>query len=390
VATRSRSLARRYRAEVPDLDDRIEAATRDAIVLWRGEGIAFVGLPERIARTDDRGERDGMYAGWIEALEAINPLYEERLVRWREGATAAGFPDVAMAAASTTDRDLDTVAFELERLALLSETVYHAALRRYLALIDIEQGDATLADMWHILRGAAWGHWFGQRELARASADAGRRVVPDAAADGWRSAEAALGGDDAGAKTLPAAAVAEVYSTLIGDPSWLDRALHMAADEIASFADFVGLVRLWRLRRALAVTQYELRLYRSDDVAIQRAYYAGIVGHTTGISVPEAAYLHDVGRPLSSLAELERSMLAGAMGESLERRFGTGWWADEQARGWLGEIGAAKSTGDALAQLGYDALDWRPVVRQIRTRLIGEMSGYGGPNITTRAGTRKV
>jgi hypothetical protein len=35
-------------------------------------------------------------------------------------------------------------------------------------------------------------------------------------------------------------------------------------------------------------------------------------------------------------------------------------------------------------------LDWRPVLRQIRTLLIGEMSGYGGPNITTRAGTRKV
>jgi hypothetical protein len=48
------------------------------------------------------------------------------------------------------------------------------------------------------------------------------------------------------------------------------------------------------------------------------------------------------------------------------------------------------SIADALAYLGYDALDWRPVLRQIRTRLIGEMSGYGGPNITTRAGTRKV
>ena len=53
-------------------------------------------------------------------------------------------------------------------------------------------------------------------------------------------------------------------------------------------------------------------------------------------------------------------------------------------------VASAPSTTDALAQLGYDALDWRPVLRQIRTRLIGEMSGYGGPNITTRAGTRKV
>jgi hypothetical protein len=43
-----------------------------------------------------------------------------------------------------------------------------------------------------------------------------------------------------------------------------------------------------------------------------------------------------------------------------------------------------------VASLGYDHLDWRPVLRQIRAQLIGEMSGYGGPNITTRAGSRKV
>jgi hypothetical protein len=53
-------------------------------------------------------------------------------------------------------------------------------------------------------------------------------------------------------------------------------------------------------------------------------------------------------------------------------------------------VGSAAGIDDAVAELGYDAWDWRPVLRQIRTRLIGEMSGYGGPNITTRAGTRKV
>jgi len=48
------------------------------------------------------------------------------------------------------------------------------------------------------------------------------------------------------------------------------------------------------------------------------------------------------------------------------------------------------SAEQVVAHLGYDSLDWRPVVRQIRAKLVGEMSGYGGPNITTRAGTRKV
>jgi hypothetical protein len=385
-STRSTALARAFPPETSELDARIDEAVADAIVMWRREPIALAGLPERIARIDDRGERDGLYAGWIEALEAINPLYEARFDRWREAATAAGASDVPAAAAA--GRDLEALALDVEQLAIGSETVYHAALRRYLALIDIEQGDATLADMWHVVRGAAWSHWFGPRELSRAAADAGRSVA-ETDGDGWRAAERELAGADAGGAT-PAAALAELYGGLVGDPTWLERALRLPIGEAASFADFAGLVRLWRLRRALALTQYELRLYRSDNPEIARAYYAGIVGHTTGIIVPEAAYLHDVGTPLSSVAELERSMLAGAMAETVEARFGSAWWSDESARAWLAGIGATTTTGDALAQLGYDALDWRPVLRQIRTRLIGEMSGYGGPNITTRAGTRKV
>jgi len=384
--TRARSRSRAVRIDAPELDAAIAAAERDAVVIWRAERIPFDELPARIARTDGRRERDGLYAGWIEALEAINPQYEARLAHWRETA-ASGTDELATALAA--GRDVEELSLELERLAIHSETVYYAALRRYLALIDIEQGDATVADLWHVVRGAAWGHWFGERELDRAAAQSGRVIAPDDHGNGWRSAESGMAGEAAGG-TTPAAAVAEVYGSLVGDPAWLGRALRMDPDEIASFADFVGFVRLWRLRRSLAVAQYELRLYRSDEPALQRAYFSGIVGHATGVDVPEAAYLHDVGSPFSSVADLERTMLAGAAATTVEHRFGREWWADEEARALLAELGEAPSTEDALARLGYDALDWRPVVRQIRTRLIGEMSGYGGPNITTRAGTRKV
>jgi len=387
TTTRPRSRSRAFRLDAPELDAAIAAAERDAVIIWRGERIPFDELPSRIARTDGRGERDGLYAGWIEALEAINPLYEDRLTQWREAATASGTHDLAMALAG--GRDIEELSLDVERLALHSETVYYAALRRYLALIDIEQGDATVADLWHIVRGAAWGHWFGERELDRAAAEAGREIASDAHGNGWQSAESGLAGDDAG-DTTPVAAVAEVYGSLAGDPGWLSRALRMTSDEIASFADFVAFVRLWRLRRLLATAQYELRLYRSEDPSLQRAYFSGIVGHATGVDVPEAAYLHDVGTPFSSVSDLERTMLAGAIVITVEHRFGRHWWADDGARELLAELAAAPAAEDALAQLGYDALDWRPVMRQIRTRLIGEMSGYGGPNITTRAGTRKV
>ena len=382
---RSRTPA--LRLDTPELDAAIAAAERGAIVVWRGDRIPFAALPALIARTDGRAERDGLYAGWIDALEALNPLYRERHAAWRERAAAGGTDDLAAAVA--VGIDLEVLALELERLAIQSETVYHAALRRYLALIGIEQGDATVADLWHVERGSSWSQWFGERDLNRAAADAGRDASGTVHGEGWRSGESGLAGSEPAA-AAPAAAVAELYGSLVGDPVWLRRALRMAPAEIASFADFVAFVRLRLLRRLVSLVQYEMRLYRTDDESMQRAYFSGIVGHMIGVSVPEAAYLHDAGAPFSSVADVRRTMLAGAMAERLESSFGKEWWAVDEARALTAELGDATSAEDALAQLGYDGLDWRPVLRQIRTRLIGEMSGYGGPNITTRAGTRKV
>jgi hypothetical protein len=86
-------------------------------------------------------------------------------------------------------------------------------------------------------------------------------------------------------------------------------------------------------------------------------------------------------------------MVAGSLAAWLRARAGDAWWRSADAgealrRSW--SRGQQWDARDVVAHLGYDRLDWRPVLRQIRTRLIGEMSGYGGPNITTRAGTRTV
>ena len=86
-------------------------------------------------------------------------------------------------------------------------------------------------------------------------------------------------------------------------------------------------------------------------------------------------------------------MLAGILDQELRRRYPDGWWRSTEAGGMLRELfqrGPAWNAERVVAHLGYDSLDWRPVLRKIRTQLIGEMSGYGGPNITTRAGTRKI
>jgi hypothetical protein len=376
-----RAPARRRGLATPDLDRRIADARARTIVVWRGERILLPALPERVARLDDRMAREGAYAAYADALDALQPLYVERLAAWR---------DAGDVAALTARAETDPAAFasSLERLSFNVETPYYAALRRYLALIGIEQGDAAEADLWYIERGSNWSSWFGEREVRGALAAARRAPLEVADLDGWRAVEAQLRGADD--EAFGTGVVGAAYATIVADDVWLTEEIGMAGDEVAAFVDFATFVRLLHLRRAQAELTYELRLYPAGDAALERAYYAGIVGHFVGASVTEAGYLAAIERPFGSIRRLETAILGAMLVEVLEERSGRRWWADDGALPLVERVGTATSPGDTLAELGYDALDWRPVLRQIRTRLIGEMSGYGGPNITTRAGTRKV
>jgi hypothetical protein len=381
----ARAPARRRGAVTADLDWRIADVRARTIVAWRGERIRLDALPERVARLDDRMAREQLYALYAEALDAMNPLYVERLAAWR----AAG--DV-VARASKAGNDPAAMLARLERLSFNVETPYYAALRRYLALIGIEQGDATEADLWYIERGSSWSSWFGRREVHRALAAARRAPFEVADVDGWRAAGAQLRGEggEGGEGGVGTTVVGAAYATLIADTEWLTDEIGMASEEVAAFIDFATFARLLHLRRAQAELTYELRLYPATDAALQRAYYSGIVGHHIGANVTEAAYLDGIGEPFAVVRSLERALLGAMLVEVLEERHGQRWWREKAAVALLDHVGTAQSIADTLAVLGYDDLDWRPVLRQIRTRLIGEMSGYGGPNITTRAGTRKV
>jgi hypothetical protein len=366
------------RAEPTGIDRAIADAEGSAVVIWRGEALPFASVPERIAELSSRSERDLLYGAYREALDALAPLRGRQLEAW----TATPHDEEAERAVA--------MSADLEHLVDHSETPYYAALRRYLALIGIEQGDATIADLWHIGRGTPWSHWFGEREVRRAVAAAGRQVAGIPGLGGWRDAEAMLGrsGDD---ERLGASVVDAAYMTLAGSPEWVGEEVGVVAGEIAQLADFAAFVRLFRLRQDIALLQYEIRLLAGPaDPALSRAYYAGIVGHMVGVMVPEEAYLHAVPEPYASVGRLEIALLAGQLVETLERNFGTTWWREAGGSELAAAVTGAETAADVLAQLGYDERDWRPVLRQIRTRLIGEMSGYGGPNITTRAGTRKV
>jgi hypothetical protein len=390
--------ARRPRAKAtdplatPELDGRIAAAEVGAVVIWHGRRLAFGAVPERAAAIADRAARNRLFAGYIEAVEATNPLRMERLAARTAAAATTRAGSLVGLIADRYRFDPIALAVEMARFLNASETVYYAALRRYLALIDIEQGDATLVDLWHVLRGTGWSQWFEPRRLDAALRTTGDGLLAAGAASApagsWAEAHLRLtsvASDTAGGNIAGA-----LLGSLLSDGDWLEGELAVPPSESAALADFGAFSRLYAMRRDAALLAYELRLYRTDDAALQRAYFAGLQGLQTGVVVPDTLYLREVDEPFASARRLRAEIGAGVVAEALRSRVGPGWWRSAEEAVEVRALVDMPTHDDVVARLGYDPSDWRPVVRQIRTQLIGEMSGYGGPNITTRAGTRKV
>ena len=432
--------------QVADLTDAIQAAEAQAAIIWRGERISYRTAPIRIAEITHRGERNAMDASYQEAVEAINPLRLARLERLRSAMAELGYADEPTLIRELHDVDVDALASDLQQFLVESETVYFAALRRYLAEIDIEQGDASSADLAHLLRGNGWDPWFDPRRMlpvaeatlsglgidlraqpnvkldleprpnksprafavpVRVPEDVRLVVQPRGGHDDYDGFLHELGHVEHFAHVdpkLPVAwkhlgdnSVTEGYAFLLQylmlEPDWLAEHLGMPDAEAAGWADFAAFRKLVYLRRYVAKLLYELRLHRDADIGLARAYYAGLLGLLIGVRIPEASFLADLDDHFYASRYLRAWMLEGSLAAALKARHGERWWRDPAAgetlrRSW--SRGQEWNAQDVVAHLGYDRLDWRPVLRQIRTRLIGEMSGYGGPNITTRAGTRKV
>ena len=433
-------------AAAADLTEELERAESDAVVVWRGERMPYRQVWNRAADIANRTERNALAASYLAAVEALNPLREERHARIAAAVRELGFADVPAMIDQTAGFDVQALAGEMRVLLSDSETVYFAALRRNLAEIDIEQGDASAIDLEHVIRGGQWDRWFEARRMVPAltSTLAGmgirlgsqRNVTLDVESRPTKSPRAFCaapevpgdvrlvmqprGGWDDYAALMHEAGHAEhfahvdaglpvayrlfgdnsltegyghLFERMVGDPEWLRGVVGMPEADALAFADFSAFWYLRVLRRLAAQLLYELYLHRTDDVALVREQYAGMLSLSLGVSFGPESYLEQVDDGLYVARYVRSIMVEGALSAWLRSNHGAAWWTNPAAgerlrRSWA--RGQQWNAEDVVAHLGYDHLDWRPVLRQIRTLLIGEMSGYGGPNITTRAGTRKV
>lgn len=431
---------------VAETSDRIATAETTAAIMWRGERIGYRQAPIRVADISDRDERNALDQRYRLAVDAINPMRQERWAQLHDRTRALGAADYATLIGDVVGFDPDVLAAGASAFLRESENAYYAALRRYLALIEIEGGDATVADLTHLLRGRGWDQYFDAVRLmpvlgetlaglgidlatqAGTTLDLEKRAAKSPRAfcvpirvpgdvrlvvqprGGHEDYGGALhemghlqhfahidGNLDPADRYVGDESVTEGWAFLLqyllAEPDWLADELRMPRDAIPGWLDFGAFRKLYFLRRYVAKLLYELRLHRDGDWTIHRAEYAGLLGLLTGVQTPDASYLADVDDGLYAAKYLRAWLLEASLSTTLRDRYGTTWWRTTEAGDLLRGMwrdGLGPTAEDVVASLGYDHLDWRPVLRQIRAQLIGEMSGYGGPNITTRAGSRKV
>jgi hypothetical protein len=249
----------------------------------------------------------------VEAEEAINPLRRERLERIGEIARGLGHADYVDLVRRTRGFDPDALGGEVRGFLAETETPYFAALRRFLARIEIEQGDASLADLWYLMRGSGWDNWFDGRRMLGvlevtlrgigielrgqpgATLDLETRpnkaprpfvAIVDAPRDVRLVVQPHGGWDDYGAllheaghlehflhvdprlpvsqRELGDASVTEGYAMtferLLAEPAWLTEQLGMPAEHAAAFADFSPSTT--RHDRPWRQPSHELRMHR--------------------------------------------------------------------------------------------------------------------------------
>jgi hypothetical protein len=88
------ALQQHVAAATADLTERIEVAEARAAVIWQGEQIPYRQVPNRAADIANRTARNALYDGYLVAVEAINPLREEKLAAVRTAVRGLGYADV--------------------------------------------------------------------------------------------------------------------------------------------------------------------------------------------------------------------------------------------------------------------------------------------------------
>jgi len=142
-----------------------------------------------------------------------------------------------------------------------------------------------------------------------------------------------------------------LFEGLVHDPAWLERMLGQR--DLDAYRRQTAAQRLYFLRRYSAKLGYELGFHGPGPLEGQADRYESLLSEALRIPWPRARWLSDIDEGFYAVNYLRAWSLEASLREHLRERFGSRWFAERRAGGFLRELfaegqryGAAELAGE--------------------------------------------
>jgi hypothetical protein len=410
-------------------DQRLANAQRTVLVEWAGEAIPWRLARQLVSLQEERGPRHELDEAIRASSDGIPRLRLERIQASRRQILETGQYDLPTDDlgfwAFTRSVDVEGVSKLAEWVLEETSELYLDALRDQLAHHHLDEGDTWEVDLEWIFRGQEYDRIFPTERLmptvTRALWDLGIRLedqahvrldLDDLPGRVERSFCAPIGvPDEVVAVLAPRGgiadyvamlhalgeseryahadqtqsivyrrfgdrAVTEAYGLLLAGllerPEWLANRLESEATRDA--IRLRAFERLYRLRRAAALHLYEVELRKAEEPDALETEYVDRLAEVLYVRPFTQNFLDVSDDPFASAQHLRASLLGCQLRQFLEQEVDEEWYRSIRSGRFLIDRwreGQRYTAEEVVRFLGFEGLDPRPLVAELRQGLVG-------------------
>lgn len=416
-------------AQVKRYSEPLAQAESTALVEWEGQAHSYRAAPVRMMNLGSQDRRHALYEKWLRVAAGLNGLRQERHEASVALARELDFPDYVQLWDELGGLHLADLTEKSGRLLSDTEALYHGELRDQLVFAGVDPADAWKVDLGWVFRAPRFDAYFSGKgllpSLFRTLADLGLRLeeqqnikldteyrekktprafcAPLGVPEDVRLVILPSGGrtdydtlfHEAGHaehfanvdRTQPFAyrrlgdnSVTEAFAFLLQyltiHPKWL--ALHLEMDALTDYLRVSLLNKLYMLRRYATKVLYEQRLHTAAGDETMAEVYAELCSEHLGVRYCPEEYLSDTDDAFYAARYLRAWALEAQLRGYLREEFDEEWFRAPRAGKFLVELwreGQKYTAEELLGFMGYDGLDFAPMVDEIRAALGAERQG---------------
>ncbi len=357
--------------------------------------------------------------------EHLNPKIEELFTKYHHLAGELGYKNYLELSRALQGTDFEALHEVTEKFLADTEDVYRRELERTLkSHLDIELADATRADLPHLFRATKYDGWFSSARFLPSlnetllrlgidlehqpsvEVDAAHRTnksprafcAPIRVPDEIKLVVMPIGGQDDYQALFHEAGHAEhfahtdaslplefrmlgdnavtegfafLFEHLLHNAEWLSK--YIGADDTDEFLQFMGVTKLYFLRRYAGKLAYELEMHQGPPTPELAERYAYHQERATLVPFPKEQYLTDVDEAMYCTSYLRAWLFETSIRSIVIRRFGQKWFLAEEAGDFIKEMwshGQRYRAEELYTEVGGSSLSTEPLIADIE-RLLG-------------------